>query len=128
MKLRLKNNVIRLRLTQKETIRFAETGRVEEEIEFGIKPSQKIIYALEIDNETQAARAKFENNRITVSIPKTQADEWTRTTQIGIEAEQIIGDGKMLRLLIEKDFACLEPRKGDDDKDGFPHPLKGKIC
>jgi hypothetical protein len=128
MKLRLKNNVIRLRLTQKEIVRFAETGRVEEEIEFGIESSQTLIYALEVDNETQTARANFENNRITVSISKAQADDWTRTEQIGIEAEQIIGDGKILRLLVEKDFVCLEPRKGDDDKDGFPHPLKGKIC
>lgn len=128
MKLRMKNNSVRLRLTRTETARFAETGRVEETIEFGLEPFQKLVYALEADSEIAEPQAFVENNRITVLIPKTRADEWARTTQIGIETEQTIGDGKTLRLLIEKDFACLEPRPGDDDRDAFPHPLEGTAC
>lgn len=125
----MKNNSVRLRLTQGELARFAETGRVEEAIEFGIEPPQRFIYALETDSEAKNARATLENNRITVFLPKRQADAWTRTAQVGIEVEQSIGDGgKTLRLLIEKDFACLEPRKGEDDADTFPHPLEAKTC
>lgn len=124
----MKNNSLRLRLTQTETARFAETGRIEESIEFGLEPCQKFAYALESNSEIKVLRATIENNRITISIPKTLADEWTRTAQIGIEAEQKISDEKTLRLLIEKDFACLEPRSGEDDRDAFPHPLEGKTC
>ncbi len=113
---------MRLRLSQTEVARFAETGRVEEAIEFGLEPYQQFVYAIETDFEIKGIQAKFENNRITVFVPKLQADEWTRTAQVGMEAEQIIGDVKTLRLLIEKDFACLEPRAGEDERDAFPHP------
>lgn len=128
MKLRLKNNSVRLRLTQTETARFAETGQVKEKIEFGLEPYQQFIYALETDSEIEEIQAIIENNWITVLIPKTQADEWTQTAQVGMEAEQMIRGGKTLRLLIEKDFACLEARTGEDETDSFPHPLEGKVC
>ncbi len=128
MKLRMKNNSVRLRLTQTEAARFAETGRVEEAIEFGLEPYQQFVYALESNSEIQEVQATIKNNRITVLIPKTQADEWTQTAQVGMEAVREIGGGKFLRLLIEKDFACLETRAGEDDKDAFPHPSEGKAC
>jgi hypothetical protein len=128
MKLRVKNNSVRLRLTQAEVARLAENGRVEELIEFGVKPNQRFVYALEISTETEEIRAKLENNRITILIPKTRAEDWTQSDRTGMETEQNIGDGKTLRLLIEKDFACLEPRRGEDDADAFPHPQQGKVC
>lgn len=125
----MKNNSIRLRLTQSELARFAETGRVEEAIEFGFEPHERFVYALETDEEANEPAAKIETSRITVILPKRQADEWTSTAQVGIESEQVIGGGeKILRLLIEKDFACLEPRAGEDDADTFPHPLEAKAC
>jgi hypothetical protein len=127
MKLRMKNNSVRLRLTQTELARFGETGRVEEAIEFGLEPGQQFIYVLVADSELESVQATINNNLVTIMIPKTQAEEWTRTEQIGIEAQQTIG-GKTLRLLIEKDFACLEPRASDEDANAFPHPLEGKVC
>lgn len=128
MKLRVKNNSVRLRLTRGEVARFNDSGRVEEAIEFGIEPHQRFVYALEFGAETETTRAIFENNRITVFVPKTQAEKWTQTARIGIETEQTIGGGKTLRILIEKDFACLEPRAGDEDADTYSHPLEGKVC
>jgi hypothetical protein len=128
MKLRMKNNSVRLRLTQTETARFAETGRIEETIEFGPEPHQKFIYAIETDSEIEAMQAFIENNRIILLMPKTQAETWTGTAQIGVENEQRIGGEKSLRLLVGKDFSCLEPREGEDEKDAYPHPLEGKVC
>lgn len=124
----MKNNSVRLRLTQTEIERFAAAGRVEEKIEFGPEPYQQIVYALESDSETEEIQAFIESNRITILLPETQAQEWTRTAQVGMENEQNIGGGKTLQLLIEKDFACLEPRAGEEDEDTFPHPLEGKAC
>ena len=119
---------MRLRLTQSEVAGFAVNGRVEEAIEFGIEPQRRFIYALEITNDAETVSASFENSRITVFVPKARAEEWTQTGRVGIESEQPIGDGKILRLLIEKDFACLEPRAGEDETDAFPHPSEGKAC
>lgn len=128
MKLRMKNNSVRLRLTQTEVARFAESGQVKETIEFGLEPYQQFAYALRSDSKIKEIQAVIENNRITILIPKTRADEWARTAQVGMETEQTIGGGKTLRLLIEKDFACLEPRPGEDEADAYPHPLEGKAC
>ena len=41
---------------------------------------------------------------------------------MGIAAEQPVADGVVLRVLVEKDFACLTVREGEDDEDAFPNP------
>jgi hypothetical protein len=128
MKLRLRGNSVRLRLTRSEIERFAETGKVEETVEFGIDPPQKFSYALEASENAASVSADFENSHLRVLIPRTEAEQWTGTNQTGIEAEQLTGENRRLRILIEKDFACLEPRAGEDDADTFPHPLEGGKC
>lgn len=128
MKLRAKHNSIRLRLTQSETVRLAETGKVEETIEFGLEPESHFVYVLEKSAATSDVLAFFEGRKIRVLVPETQADNWINASEVGIEAEQTIGNGKTLRILIEKDFACLAPRRsgGADDADAFPHPAAGE--
>ena len=44
------------------------------------------------------------------------------TEQVAIAGEQRLDDGALLTLLVEKDFACLAPRPGEDESDMFPHP------
>lgn len=121
----MKNNSLRLRLTQSEVARFAANGLVEEIIEFGGEPLQKFIYSLEINLADEQTKATFEHNQIKVFVAKDAAEDWINTARVGIETTQDIGEGKNLRVLIEKDFTCLEPRGTDDDAaDAFPHPLK----
>lgn len=127
MKLRIRGNSVRLRLTRGEVEQFGKTGLVEDTVEFGFEPHQRFVYALsaaDADNPT----AVFENNRMTVSVPKRIAEEWVRTNQVGIRAEQTIAAGRTLGILVEKDFACLEERAGEDESDAFPHPLSGELC
>ena len=128
MKLRLKNNSVRLRLTQSEIRQLSETGRVEERIEFGLKSDEDFVFALAVDGKNDLFRAALENNKITVFVPQKEALEWTRTEKVGLETEQALGGRKSLRILIEKDFACLAPRAGEDETDNFPHPAEGKDC
>jgi len=124
----MKNNSVRLRLTQTEVARLIESGRVEERIEFGVEPAQQFVYALETAAETEQVRAAIEDNRITIFIPKAQADLWANTSEVGIEADQLLDKDKSLRILIEKDFFCLKPRAGEDAADAFPNPLKDTAC
>ena len=35
--------------------------------------------------------------------------------------EQVLDDGSTLKVLVEKDFACLTERE-EDESDMFPHP------
>lgn len=119
---------MRLRLTKSEVARFAEKGLVEEAIEFGFAPPRRMIYALQTAATAEKVSAAFDDNRLSVSIPKSEAEKWTGSNQIGIEARQSLGEEKDLRILIEKDFACLETRPGEDEADAFPHPLEDKVC
>lgn len=124
MKLRIKGNSVRLRLTKSEVAQFARTAAVEENVDFG---SESLIYALESSDDIESPRAVFENNRITILLPKSQANEWTQTNLVGIRGEQPTGDGKFFTILVEKDFACLQERPGEDDTDAFPNE-PAKIC
>jgi hypothetical protein len=122
MKLRLRNNSIRLRLTQREVTRFAETGVVAEVIEFGAGEDERLMYSLESSRSEPSVRAAVEVRKITVFVPRSDADTWASTDQVGIEGGQALPNGGELQILIEKDFTCLEPRAGGDDEDTFPHP------
>lgn len=102
MKLRVRNNSIRFRLSQSEIDQFKKSGYIEEAIEFG--GNSRLIYALAAA-ETDVVNARFENDKITVFVPQTEADNWTEAERIGIETKQSVNDGKLLRILIEKDLA-----------------------
>jgi hypothetical protein len=127
MKLRVRNNSIRLRLTQTEVAAFAETGAVEETIEFGLTADKSLIYRIE-QAVVENVRADFADGKITISVPVSLAENWAETNQIGIKTEQDLGAGKALKILIEKDFACLELREGEDENDAFPHPEERMVC
>jgi hypothetical protein len=120
MKLRIKGNSVRLRLTQGEVARFAEVGLVEEVTEFGA--GQKLIYALVRSDSEENICAEFAVGKLRVIVPAPQADQWANSSQVGVEVEQETDNGNKLKILIEKDFTCLAPRSGEDDADAYPHP------
>jgi hypothetical protein len=128
MKLRINGNSLRLRLTQSEVAEFAETGNFADRIEFGGELNRFLSYAISAESGAEKVSAKFEDDRISVIIPQTTADEWSQTEQTGIRGEQPSPLGKTLRILIEKDFACLTPRAEEDESDNFPHPKSEKNC
>ncbi len=122
MKLRLRTNSIRLRLTKGEVERVAGTGRVEEAVGFDTGARSILTYALVSGSDAAGIYAEMNGLVITVSVPETCLKVWAETDRTAIEADQQIGDGQVSRILVEKDFSCLEPRAGDDDADTFPHP------
>jgi len=128
MKLRILGNSVRMRLTKSEVTQIGGKGRVEETVEFGFEPSQKLIYALETTAILENVRATFENNCLRVFVPRNQAEQWANSNRVGIEFEQPLRNDKYLRILLEKDFACLDERLGEDQLNAFPHPLEGKVC
>ncbi len=128
MKLRIKGNSVRLRLTQSEVAEFAENGKFEDRTEFGVEPAQSLSYAVIAESGAEEISANFENGRISIIIPQTIAENWSQTEQTAVSAEQNLPSGKTLRILIEKDFACLTPRPEEDDSDNYPHPKSEKHC
>jgi hypothetical protein len=109
-----------------EVAQISEAGSVKETVECGTEAHQQFVYALTSSAQVEDVQAALGHNCLTVLIPESQAKEWATTDLIGLKAEQSIAAGKTLRISIEKDFACLEQRPGEDESDAFPHPLEGK--
>ena len=124
MKLRVLDNSIRLRLTRKEVDLASTDGLVKGRIAFA--GSNTFDYVLESSPATVTAEAHISNNVLTVRIPEAEILKWASTEQVSIASDQVVDNGAQLKILVEKDFACLAPREGEDETDMFPHPLDGQ--
>jgi len=122
MKLRIKGNSLRLRLTQSEVERLANEGVVESHIDFG---GTVLAYRIESRGQANEVSARYENDQIVIRVPNIEVANWSRTEQTGIRSSQPVRDGE-LRILIEKDFKCLTPRPSDEDADTFNNPKEGR--
>lgn len=121
MKLRIKGNSIRLRLTRNEVTRLETNGAVRETVGFG--PGLKgMSYELVTSPSTDELKAEFADGTIRVSVPESAALRWAGSEDVAIETAQPTGDGEQLKILIEKDFECLADRAGEDESDAFPNP------
>jgi hypothetical protein len=118
MKIRIKGNSIRIRLTKTEVENFEKLGVLEDATEFG---NTRLVYAIESKSTIDQLQASFENNRITVWIPENIKQEWVSTERIGFENKFDIGNNRQLFLLIEKDFVCLD-NTFEDQSDNYPNP------
>ena len=116
MKLRIQNNSLRLRLTQKEVAELREWGSVESHIEFS--PGQDLVYLLEGSHHAHSLSVIFDGRVIRVAVPTYVITEWAESDQVSIEATSQAG----VHLLIEKDFQCVHSR-GEQDRDAYAHPL-----
>ncbi len=120
MKLRLRKDSIRLRLTRGEVAEFAERGIMEDSVQFNL--GSRLSYRLSADADAAEFSASFAGDIITITAPLDFGRNWAGSEQVGIEVEQKIRSDGVLKILIEKDFTCLEPRPGGEDDDTFPHP------
>ena len=116
MKIRIKGNSLRYRLTKTDISKFSENGYVEDAIDFG---NQTLTYALQ-QNQLNNLSVVFEQNKITLFMPATMAVEWNNTDRVGFE--YLDND---IYLLIEKDFKCLDT-VAEDQSDNYPNPLAHK--
>ena len=122
MKIRIKGNSLRYRLTRPEVERFSTTGLVEERVNFG---SVALSYAL-CRTEAEELSAAFGDSRITLFLPAALMDEWVLTDKVGFEHSMPLnGTGEILYLLVEKDYTCLD-KVDEDQSDHYPNPLLKK--
>jgi hypothetical protein len=121
MKLRIKGNSLRLRVSPTEMEQIAAQGWVEDTVRFAADAALR--YRLEVAPADRLA-ATFEGGGICVTVPVGAAERWRRAGEVTISGEQALPGDETLNILIEKDFECLNPRLGDDDVDTFPNPAK----
>jgi hypothetical protein len=114
MKLRIKGNSLRLRVTRPELEQLSSAGKVIESVPF--PAGAELRYELSVDAAAKALSAAYRDNLISVRIPVADFRQWQREDQVSLRAAGDLG------ILVEKDFACLAPREGEDDSDAFAHP------
>lgn len=120
MKLRIRDNSIRLRLTQTEVDRLKRDGLVSAKT--GFPSGRDFGYVLESSPASVKPEAFFSESIITVRVPESDVLAWASSNQVSMSGSLQLDDGQTLELLVEKDFACLAPREGEDESDMFPHP------
>jgi hypothetical protein len=121
VKLRIKGDSLRLRLTRGEVQQLAAAGSVEDQTH--ITSHGVLIYRLRRAARATELAATFENGAIDIQVPEGAAREWCDTELVTLQNVQRHGS-VALRITVEKDYACLAPRTDEDESDNFSHPAQ----
>ena len=120
MKIRIKGNTVRIRLSKTEVDLFAAKGYVEERTDFG---TSTLIYAVKsTGNETMSA--DFVNGNITLYVPHHLLQQWAATNLVGLDYNMPVSNDAHLYILLEKDFKCIDAVATEDQSDYFENPAK----
>ncbi len=122
MKLRIKGNSIRLRLSKSEVSKLAATGYLEEQTSFG---ETQFVYALQSVESANELAANLDLNKLTMFVPYILVKDWPHNNVVGFDVSKPLPDGNQLYLLLEKDFACLD-HTTEDQSDNYENP--NKVC
>jgi len=120
MKLRIKGDSLRLRLTQGEVRQLGETGSVEDRVRFGAGAA--LTYRVKRDIASSDMRATFANGTVEIRLPEKAALAWCQTDEVTLAGSQPAAADAELRIVVEKDWRCLTAREGEDESDHFENP------
>ncbi|HTN46142.1 MAG TPA: hypothetical protein VL098_07305 [Flavipsychrobacter sp.] len=120
MKIRIKGNSVRLRLTKTDVRSLGTAGVVSDKTSFG---TAVFTYQLQLSSNQNDMNASFENGTVTVFIPESMVNTLVHTERIGFDTRQDIGHGETLFILVEKDFQCLD-HTIEDQSDMYINPNK----
>ena len=127
MKLRIKGDSLRLRVSRSELTRLLGGERVEDTIHFSLEPDAHLTYGLESASQSEPVRIECGPQDVTVSLSREQTAYWGRDTEVGVYGTIELGPSQALEVSIEKDFACLD-RSDEENADTFINPLSGAAC
>ncbi len=123
MKLRIRGDSLRLRLTKDEVKKIAEGVAVEETTHFF--NGTILTYAL-VPSEVNEISAEFSDKQIFVRVPSRISLDWAQSDMVAIKHEVSTPDPSRSKLfiLIEKDFTCLKVRQNEkeDESNLFENP------
>jgi hypothetical protein len=126
MKMRIKGNSLRLRVSRSDIAQLMRTGRIQESIRFAPEAAAKLTYALEYGERAQEISAQYGDCEIRVLLSTEAARRWANGDGVGIYGAAETG-GVPLELIVEKDYACID-RADADNADAFPNPKAEALC
>ena len=127
MKLRIKGNSIRLRVSRSDLAKLAGSGAIQDEVHFSGHPRDAWIYGIARRHDWRAPTVEFEERQVLVVVGDADIQRWLGTEEVGIYFSLGIGVHGMLDVALEKDFACLD-RSDEENSDTFPNPLASEHC
>jgi hypothetical protein len=126
MKLRLKGNSIRVRLDRRDIELLTDKGRVDDAVRFG--PGLAFSYAVEAGLAPRGRpTAHYTVGCLTIRIDPDDADEWLAGDRVGFDHQQPVDRG-VVRVLLEKDFACIDRPAGQEADDAYAFPNPSGTC
>ncbi len=114
MKLRIKDDSIRLRLEQKEVEALVLEGQVICKCTLG---DSELLYSIEA-YKSEDMIAMFADRMLKVQIPASWIENWHQNNEVGFDTTMTNGTS----ILVEKDFKCLIPRTHEDESDMYANP------
>lgn len=119
MKIRIRGQSLRFRLGQTEVRALADGQAVEESIVLlrGVQHTYAIRPAA-----VESINLTVDGTKVIVILPKQEIARWAETDAVGLGANLAIDGDTSLRVLIEKDFACIENESEESQEDAFPNP------
>jgi hypothetical protein len=127
MKLRIKGNSLRLRVTPSEVKQLLREGAIREHVQFTANPKDRLTYAVISSLTGLTTIVAYQLGNIAVSVPEMQLKKWAGSDEVGVYSEVALGDDRLLSITIEKDFACLD-RSDAENEDTFPNPSLATVC
>lgn len=123
MKLRFRNNSLRLRVNRREVATLASGEALQEEVRF--PGNRQLIYLLESSRVSSAA-ASFDGNTIRVAAPLVDVRTWADSESIGLYFD-VSATPELLKVSIEKDLECVDGLVEERDPEAFTR-TPGKNC
>lgn len=118
----MQGNSIRYRLRQPEVEAFKKYGSVTETVQLGITSDSFLRFALTKSTDN-AIDIQQTGTTITISVPEKLAGQWTDSDLVGFDAIIEIGNEDAVKVLVEKDFKCLDGST-EDNIGAYPNPAK----
>lgn len=117
MKIRIKGNSVRFRLTQSEVKTLATEGKIFDSTNFG---TATFTYGVVLTEELDSLGIQFQNASIILEMPKKEGISWHENDIVTFDHHLALNDTD-LYLLLEKDFTCLDNTL-EDQSDNYPNP------
>jgi hypothetical protein len=128
MKLRIRGNSIRVRVDRKDLADLLDRGRVLDVLRFGPGSTHTFTSAVVIGTAPPGRpRADYAGGLLVVTINPIDAEVWAAGDRVGFDHEQAV-DGGTVRVILEKDFACLDRPAGDEAEDAWAFPNPSGAC
>ena|SRR5262245_63507888 len=131
MKLRIRRNSVRVRMDRRDLAELIEQGRIGrgsarviDVLRFGPGSAHTFTYAVMIGAAPPGCpRADYASGLLVLTIDPVAAQLWAEGDRVGFDEEQAV-DGGTVRVILEKDFACLDRPAEDAEEDAwaFPNP------